>query len=99
MSHQQEAFQDRPIGQVTHYFGKIGVAAIQLSDTLHLGDQIHIVGHTTDVMARVQSMQIEHHQVSSASTGDSIGIRVGDKVRPGDMVYRERETGGMAIAA
>jgi putative protease len=99
MSHQQEASPDRPIGQVTHYFGKIGVAAIQLSDNLHLGDQIHIVGHTTDVIARVHSMQIEHQQVSTANPGDSIGIRVGDKVRPGDMVYRARDTGGIALAA
>lgn len=99
MSYQQEVPEDRPIGQVTHYFGKLNVAAIQLSDSLHVGDQVHIIGHTTDVLARVQSMQIEHQQVSHAAPGDSVGIRVSDRVRPGDMVYRLREAGAIAQAA
>ena len=88
MTEQPEAPEEKPIGQVTHYFGKIGVMAIDLSDTLSVGEQIHVKGHTTDFVLTVDSMQIEHESVSQAGPGDSIGIKVADKVRPGDTVYR-----------
>ncbi len=87
MTAQQGAPEERPIGQVTHYFSKVGVAAIDLSDKLAVGQRIHIRGHTTDLVATVESMQIEHEQVSEAGSGASIGIKVTEKVRPGDMVY------------
>lgn len=79
---------ERPIGQVTHYFGKAGVMAVQLSDTLSVGDRIHVVGHTSDFVTTIQSMQIEHESVSQAGAGDSVGIKVEERARPGDMVYR-----------
>jgi translation elongation factor EF-1alpha len=88
MTEQPEAPEEKPIGQVTHYFGKIGVMAVDLSDTLSVGEQIHVKGHTTDLVLTVDSMQIEHESVSQAGPGDSIGIKVADKVRPGDTVYR-----------
>jgi translation elongation factor EF-1alpha len=87
MAEKQGAPEERPIGQVTHYFSRAGVAAIDLSDKLAVGQRIHIQGHTTDFVTDVQSMQIEHEQVSEAGPGASIGIKVSDKVRPGDMVY------------
>jgi translation elongation factor EF-1alpha len=83
-----EAPEAKPIGEVTHYFGKIGVMALDLSDTLSVGETIHIKGHTTDLIVTVESMQIEHESVPKAGPGDSIGIKVGEKVRPGDKVYR-----------
>jgi translation elongation factor EF-1alpha len=88
MTEQPEASQEKPIGQVTHYFGKIGVMAVDLTDKLSVGETIHVKGHTTDLVVTVDSMQIEHETVSEAGPGDSIGIKVGEKVRPGDTVYR-----------
>jgi len=88
MSEEQGAPEERPVGQVTHYFGKVGVAAVQLSDALSVGERIHFQGHTTDFVADIDSMQIEHEAVDQAHSGDSVGIKVPTKVRPGDMVYR-----------
>ena len=88
MTEQAGASEEKPIGEVTHYFGKIGVMAVDLTDTLTVGEQIHIRGHTTDLILTVDSMQIEHQGVPKAGPGDSVGIKVGDKVRPGDTVYR-----------
>lgn len=88
MSEQQPAAQERPIGQVTHYFSRVGVAAVQLSDTISVGEHIHIRGHTTDFVTDVSSMEIDNQPVTRAGPGASIGIKVPDKARPGDMVYR-----------
>jgi putative protease len=90
MTEQPDATAEKPIGEVTHYFGKIGVMAVDLSDNLTVGETIHVKGHTTDVVVSVDSMQIEHESVPKAGPGDSIGIRVGEKVRPGDKVFRAK---------
>ena len=87
MTEKQGAPEETPIGEVSHYFSKAGVAAIELSDRLAVGQRIHIRGHTTDLITSVDSMQIEHEQVAQAGPGASIGIKVSEKVRPGDMVY------------
>jgi len=84
----QSASSEQPIGQVTHYFSKVGVMAILLSDQLAVGDRIHVRGHTTDFVADVASMQIEHESVTEAGPGDSVGVQITEKVRPGDMVYK-----------
>ena len=76
------------IGKITHYFGKIGVAVIELSDTLKVGDTIRIVGGTTDFTQTVDSMEIEHKKVEEAKKGDSIGLKVSQKVREGYKVYK-----------
>ena len=88
MTEQPDATAEKPIGEVTHYFSKIGVMAVDLSDSLTVGETIHVKGHTTDVVVSVDSMQIEHESVPKAGPGDSIGIKVGEKVRPGDKVFR-----------
>jgi putative protease len=90
MTDQPSAAEEKPIGEVTHYFSKIGVMALDLTDALTVGEKIHVKGHTTDVIVTVGSMQIEHQDVQKAGPGDSIGIKVGEKVRPGDMVYRAK---------
>jgi translation elongation factor EF-1alpha len=87
VTEKQGAPEEKPIGEVSHYFSKAGVAAIELSDRLAVGQRIHIRGHTTDFIVEVQSMQIEHEQVAEAGPGASIGVKVSEKVRPGDMVY------------
>ena len=80
--------EEKEIGKVTHYFTKIGVAVIELSDTLKVGDTIAIRGATTDFTQRVESMQIEHENVEEARTGQAVGLKVRDRVREGDIVYK-----------
>ena len=77
------------IGKVTDYFAKIGVAALVIENgELSLGDTIHFAGHTTDFEQKITSMQIEHQAVESAKTGDAIGVKVKDRVRHGDKVFK-----------
>lgn len=81
--------EEKKIGEVIKYFGKIGVAAIRLSEgSLKVGESIHIVGHTTDVTQRIDSMQIENQNAQEAGPGADIGIKVKDRVREHDVVYR-----------
>ncbi|OGS50785.1 MAG: hypothetical protein A3K65_03370 [Euryarchaeota archaeon RBG_16_68_12] len=77
------------IGEVFHYFSKIGVAAIRLTDgDLKVGDTIQVQGPTTDVTQAVDSMQIEQAAVASATKGQSVGLKVKEKVRERDLVYK-----------
>ena len=75
------------VGSVIKYFGKVEVAAIELSETLKVGDKILIEGATTSFEQEVESMQIEKDSVQVANAGDSVGIRVKEKVRPGNKVF------------
>ncbi|MBS3095403.1 translation elongation factor-like protein [Candidatus Woesearchaeota archaeon] len=79
---------DQEIGTVAQYFSKAGVAAIELTGSIKVGDNIHIKGHTTDLTQTVSSMQIDKNVVKEASGGDAVGIKVNDRVRPGDKVYK-----------
>jgi len=79
---------EKRVAKVTHYWGKIGVAAIKLYDTLRVGDAIHISGSTTDFEQTVDSMEIEHEAVEVAKKGQEIGLKVKERVRKGDRVYR-----------
>ncbi len=80
---------EEQIGTISHYFGKLEVAAIELTEgSLTVGDSIHIKGHTTDLREKVDSIQIEHDQVQSAKKGESIGIKITDHVREHDLVYK-----------
>jgi translation initiation factor IF-2 len=84
--------EEEKVGLVIKYFAKPGVAAIELTDgSLSLGDKIRIKGHTTDLQQEVDSMQIENSSVDHAEVGNSIGIKVSDKVRSHDVVYRIKE--------
>ena len=77
------------IGVVTHYFGKIGVAAIRITEgELSVGDRIRIKGHTSDFSQTVDSMQREHESIDSARAGEEIAIRVGEYTREHDIVYK-----------
>lgn len=77
------------VGLVEGFFSKIGVAAVHITNGyLKVGDKIHIKGSTTDFEQIVDSMQIEKQNVETAKAGDKIGIKVKERVRPKDMVYK-----------
>ena len=76
------------IGKVSDFFARPVVAAIELTAALRVGDKIHIKGHTTDLEAIVDSMQIDNVDVKEAKVGDSVGVKVGERVRKGDTVYK-----------
>ena len=76
------------IGQITHYFDHIQVAALTLTEPLHVGDTIHILGHSTDFKQKVTSLQIEHQSVEEAKPGDDVGIKVTQKVHAHDKVFK-----------
>jgi putative protease len=80
-----------PIGQVTHYYGRIGVAVLELDAELRIGDQILILGHTTDLTQPVSSMEIEHQKVQSVGPGAEVAIKVDEPVRRGDLIYKVLE--------
>lgn len=80
--------QEKEIGTISHYFGHINVGIIELSDSLKVGETIHIKGHTTDVTQTIDSMQIEHATVTEAKKGDGVGIKVPSKVHPNDKVFK-----------
>jgi selenocysteine-specific translation elongation factor len=76
------------VGRVNDYFAHVGVAGITLTAPLRVGDRVRIRGHTTDMELDVDSLQVEHEAVEEAKAGDKIGVKVADRVRPGDHVYR-----------
>lgn len=80
---------EKEVGLVTHFFSKIDVAVIKLKDELNVGDKILFRGSTTNFDQIVKSMQIEHESVEKAKAGQSIGLKVKDKVRENDVVYKE----------
>jgi len=81
------AIEKKLIGKVSHYFGKISVAGIQLSEPLKVGDKISIEGATTKFEELIESMQIDNAKVTQAKAGDNIGIKVKEKTRVGDDVF------------
>jgi putative protease len=80
---------EEKIGKVKHYYNKLGVAAIELDHgEVHKGDKLHIIGHTTDEELTVDSMELEHHQIDEAHEGENVGVKVPDRVRENDDVYK-----------
>jgi len=79
----------KEVGRISHFFTKISVAVIELTSTLSVGDQIVIKGPTTDFEQTVNSMQIEHENVKMAKAGQSIGLKVNERVRENDTVYKK----------
>lgn len=79
---------DFKVGKITHYFDKIGVAVVELTDRLVVGDLIKISGHSNEFTMTVGSMQIEHEQIKEAKKGDTIGMKVDQEVKEGDEIYK-----------
>ena len=79
---------EEAVGKVSDFFARPVVAGIELTAKLKVGDSIHIQGHTTDLELTIDSMQINNVNVQEANAGDSVGIKVPDRVRRGDTVYK-----------
>ena len=81
--------EEKEIGYVSNYFRKLSVASVEItSGGVSVGDTLHFKGHTTDFELVVSSMQIEHESVTEVRQGDSMGLKVSEKVRKGDKVYK-----------
>ena len=80
--------QGQPIGTITHFFGKIGVAIIELTDVLKVGETIKIIGKNTDFEQVVGSMEMDKQKIEAAAAGDSVGLKVNQKAREGSQVFR-----------
>lgn len=76
------------IGEITHYYNQINVAVIYLSGTIRIGDDIHILGRTTDYRQNVTSLQIEHQLIEEASPSQEVALKVTRRVRRGDKVFK-----------
>ena len=76
------------VGRVTHFFSHINVAVIEVTGTISVGDKIAIKGPTTDIEQTIDSMEIEHAKVKQATAGQNIGMKVKDRVRENDIVYK-----------
>jgi hypothetical protein len=79
---------ETPVGKVTHYFPRVGVAVVALSDDLKLGEEIRFTGGQTDFTQKVVSMQIEHKVIANAMRGQEIGLKVDRDVKVGDRVLK-----------
>ncbi|MFC1914027.1 EF-Tu/IF-2/RF-3 family GTPase [Chloroflexota bacterium] len=79
---------EEAIGEVMDFFARPVVAGIDMTGKLKVGDKIHIQGHTTDMELVVESMQVDNVNVTEAKPGDQVGIKVTDRVRRGDTVYK-----------
>ncbi|MBI4436457.1 MAG: hypothetical protein HY590_03455 [Candidatus Omnitrophica bacterium] len=80
--------EEKEVGVITHYFGKVGVGMIQLTDSIKVGDTIHIKGHGYDFTQQVGSMQIDYKNIETAAVGQEVGLKVDQKVHPNDKVYK-----------
>jgi selenocysteine-specific translation elongation factor len=80
--------KEKAVGKVSDFFAHVVVAGVDMTGTLKVGDKIHIKGHTTDIEMDLTSMQIENKDVKQAKKGQSVGIKVSERVRPGDVIYK-----------
>ena len=78
----------KQIGKITHYFSKIGVAVVELTGTIKVGDTILIKGAHTEFEQKVKSMQVEHENITEAGKGKSVGLKVEQKVHENDVVFK-----------
>ncbi len=79
---------EKVVGEITHYFPKVGVAVVMLEDTINNGDRIHVKGTQSDFYQTVTSMQIEHQTIQTATKGQDLGMKVSQVVHAGDVVYK-----------
>jgi len=79
----------KKVGTISHYFPKISVAIVEVTAPIEVGDTLRIKGPTTDFEQTIKSMEIEHKKIEKAKPGDSIGLKVEERVRENDIVYKK----------
>ena len=79
--------EEKPIGEITHYYGGIGVAIIKFNKAVKKGEIIVIKGSHTDFTQKIDSMQYDHKEIDEAEKGQEVGIKVEEKARENDKVY------------
>ena len=75
------------IGEVIHFYNRIQVAVLRLSEPIKLGDKLHFLGAHTDFLQEICSMQIEHQPIEEAEAGSEVAVKVDQRVRRGDSVF------------
>ncbi len=79
---------EKKIGKITHYYNHLHVATVKITDgELHIGDMIHVEGHTSNFMQKLCSMELEHESTDVAKPGDNVGIAIDENARENDSVY------------
>lgn len=81
------ADEPKKVGVITHYYDKLGVGIIKLEEDIKVGDKLKFQGHTTDFGQEVSQMQFDHKDIEMGKKGQEVGIKLTEKVRPGDSVY------------
>ncbi|MFZ0531954.1 MAG: hypothetical protein WAM09_02150 [Anaerolineales bacterium] len=79
---------EKHIGTVTHYYSRLSVAVLNLTDEIRIGDEIRIKGHTTDLVMSVASLEVEHGKIESAGMGMEVALKVDGCVRAGDEIFK-----------
>ena len=87
-SKEDRTMSGKLVGEVTHFYNHIGVAVIDLKDALQVGDQVHFFGRSTDFRQEVTSMQVEHEPISEAGKGQEVAVKVEQRVRKRDKIYK-----------
>ncbi len=87
---EKEGANEKKVGVISHYYPGIGVAVVEVNEELKVGDEIAIRGYTTDFTQKIESMEIAHKKIDVAKNGNSIGLKVKDRVREEDKVYKVR---------
>ncbi len=83
---------EEKIGEVVKFFAKPSVAAVKITEgELTVGDTVKFLGHTTDFEDTIETMEINNEKIDKAAVGDYIGIKVPERVRPGDEMYKMTE--------
>jgi len=86
---EEKEVTEEEIGEITHYFGKIQVGVVKVNKGgLKIGDKIHVKGATTDFTQSVDSLQINHQDVKEIKKGEEAGMKIKERVREGDLVYK-----------
>lgn len=80
--------EEKQIGVISHFFNKLSVGIIELTDPLKVGDTIHVKGAHDDFSQKIESMQVEHKAVTEAKKGDSVGVKVTGRVHEKDKVFK-----------
>jgi putative protease len=79
--------EEKPIGEITHYYGGIGVAIVKFKKEMEVGEEVRFKGAHTDFTQKIESMQYDHKDIKSAKKGQEVGIKVDEKVHEGDEVF------------